>query len=110
MRHEQVDMGFSTADADDVRLSFDGADVLLECVDWQEAPQKCAFKEVLACRWGQHLGLDLPRDDCSYQIHDSDWLIREAKLAAVDQSAFAHYTLCFNAWGVFEVLARKKNV
>lgn len=110
MRHKQVDLGFSTADAKDVRLSFDGADLLLECVDWREAPQECAFKDVLAYRWGQHLGLDLPRDDCSYEIHDSDWLSREAQLAAVTQSAFAHYTICFNACGVLEVLAKRKQV
>ncbi len=110
MRYEQVDLGFSTADADDVRISFDGADLLLEFVDWREAPQACAFDAVLACRWAQHLGLDLPRDDCSYEVHDSDWLSCEAKPAAVDQAAFVHYILCFNAWGVLEVLAKKKLV
>lgn len=105
MRYVDVNLGFTTADAESVQLEFDGCDLTLRCIDWQEKPVRHEFREVLAYRWGQDQGAEGIRDDCAYEVEGSPWLAREAELAAAPPEAYAHYKLCFNACGVLDVLA-----
>ncbi len=100
------DLGFSTADAEDVRLDFDGADLQLRFVDWRERPVIHRFHDVLAYRWGLDIDPDL-RDDQVYEIVDSPWLEREAELAEEPRESYLHLKLAFNAQGVLDVLARR---
>jgi hypothetical protein len=105
--YDRVDLGFTTADAEQVKLDFDGSDLILHCIDWEEEPVRHTFRGVLAYCWGQHLGTTQVRDDEAYEVRNSPWLVREAKLASVDADSYAHYKVCFNACGVLDVLALK---
>ncbi len=106
MQIKTIDFGFSTADAEDVVLHFNGSDLLLQFTDWKEQPQEWTFKNVLAYQWGQTSEIDLPENDCTYEIHGSDWLVRETREAGSGGAAkTAHYALCFNACGILEVIA-----
>ncbi len=102
----QVDIGVHTADAEDVAVQFSSGDLVLTCVDWQEQPRRTVFVDVLAFRW-QEFDEEGIRDDVVYEVHDSDWLARQAKLQAVEVEAYVHYKLCFNACGTLDVLCRR---
>ncbi len=107
MKYMAVNLGFSTADAESVRIEFDGSDLALSFVDWQERRIRHTFRDVLAHRWGQDLDAEGISDDQVYEVQDSPWLGQEAHLGAVDQAAYVHYKLCFNACGVLDVLAHR---
>lgn len=105
MQITTIDFGFSTADAEDVKLRFDGSDLFLHFTDWRGQLQERTFKDVLAYRWGQTSEIDLPRDDCTYEVHGSDWLVRETReVENRGPTRTSHYALCFNACGILEVL------
>ena len=109
MEYTDLSLGFSTADAEDVQLEFDGSDLVLTCLDWQENRVRYSFRDVLAYRWGQDVEVEGLRDDQAYEILESPWLEREAALAAVDCREYGHYKLCFNGCGVLDVLSRKED-
>jgi len=104
-----VHLGFSTADAEDVQLQFDGSDVTLEFRDWSDQDVKVVFREVLGFRWSQWQDEVAPRDDESYEVLGSEWLQREFDIGGtgVVRQDFAHYRLCFSACGVLDVLSRR---
>lgn len=106
MQYVQCPLGFSTADAEQVRLRFDQSDLILSFRDWQEIEREFTFKEVLAFRW-QEFDESNIRDDTTYEVLDSPWLTRQAKLQVVAPAEFAHYAICFNACGVLDVLCRR---
>jgi hypothetical protein len=105
MRCIEVHLGISTADAEDVDIHFDGGDLILSFVDWQEVPRQLIFREVLAFRW-QDFDETSIHDDTTYEVLESEWLAQQADLqgvkAAVDN--YAHYKLCFNAMGMLDVV------
>jgi len=101
-----VDIGVHTADAEDVALQFSSGDLILTFVDWQEQPRRAVFPDVLAFRWQEFDENDI-RDDVVYEVTDSDWLARQAKLQAVKAEGYVHYKLCFNACGTLDVLCRR---
>ncbi|XAL99352.1 hypothetical protein OT109_17450 [Phycisphaeraceae bacterium D3-23] len=108
MKHLQVDLGFSTADAERVQLSFDGSDVQLTFVDWQEVPRDHSFLEVLGFSWSEELDDSSIRDDVVYEVVDSPWLASQLELNAIDDPySYVHYKLCFNACGVLDVLCKR---
>ena len=107
MNYRQVDLGFSTADGEQMRLAFDGADLTLSFHDWRGQPVAAVFRDVLAFRWGQEVSADVPRDDIAYEILGSPELGRELQLNGLtDAVGYAHYKLCFNACGVLDVMCR----
>lgn len=95
-----------TADAEQPRFEFGQGRVDLDFVDWQENPVKVRFEDVVAVRW-QDAGSGGPeeRDDCVYEIVDSEWLglHLEQQVAEPDHR---HVRLCFNACGVFDVICK----
>ena len=109
MDYKVVNLGFSTADAQDVSISFDGSDLTLTCVNWHGEPVKHVFNDALAYRWGQDLGSKEVHDDETYEVQNSQWLLQEAPLIGVDPSAYVHLKLCFNARGVLDVLSRRSD-
>lgn len=106
MEFRSIDLGFATADAEAVQLQFDGANLVLEFVDWREQSVRRVFEGVLAFRWGEDT-CGAPRDDMSFEVESSEWLRREAQLQSVRVDDHAHYKLCFNAAGVLDVLAAR---
>jgi hypothetical protein len=106
MTFVQVDIGVHTADAEDVAVQFSSGDFVLTFVDWQEQPRRKVFGDVLAFRW-QEFDEEGIRDDVVYEVRDSDWLARQARLQAVEAEGYAHYKLCFNACGTLDVLCRR---
>ena len=81
-------------------------DLALTFVDWQEQPRRAAFADVLAFRWQEFDERDI-RDDVVYEVTDSEWLARQAKLQAVEAEGYVHFKLCFNACGTLNVLCRR---
>ncbi len=107
LRLEITDLGFSTADAERVRLQFDGGDLTLDFVDWREAPVSVVFREAIGFRWNDEVEWqDGVRDDGAYVVCGSSWLGSQARLCGEDSGAFRHLKLCFNACGVLDVLCR----
>jgi hypothetical protein len=104
----EVYLGISTADAEGVEMHFDGGDLVLSFMDWQEVPRQLIFREVLAFRW-QDFDETGIRDDTTYEVLESEWLAQQADLQGVnaDLGNYAHYKLCFNAIGILDVLARR---
>jgi hypothetical protein len=101
----EVNLGISTADAADVDVHFDGSDLVLSFVDWQEVPRQLIFRDVLAFRW-QDLDETGIRDDTTYEVLESEWLAQQADLQGVKAAVenYAHYKLCFNAVGILDVV------
>jgi hypothetical protein len=105
MRCVEIDLGISTADADDVDVHFDSSDLVLSFIDWQEVHRQLVFHNVLAFRW-QDFDETGIRDDTTYVVLESEWLAQQADLQRVKAAVenYAHYKLCFNAVGVLDVL------
>src|SRR5262245_19326761 len=104
MIYRSVNLGFSTADAEDVTLAFDRTELHLIFRDWREETVEHTFKDVLAFKWDGELSIDTIRDDTCYEVIDSSWLEEQARLQGENQTRFTHYKLCFNACGVLDVL------
>lgn len=96
-----------TADAEHPRFIFDLGRVVLDFVDGQENPVKVVFDDVVAVRWqdAESTGPQ-DRDDCAYEILDSEWLGLHLTQKAAD-SDHRHLRLCFNACGVFDVICKR---
>jgi hypothetical protein len=76
--------------------------------DWREKLQQLVFHDVAAYSWDDGDAAVDPRhrDDCSYLVLDSPWLVRHRAVGPVDPSKeLRHFKLCFNAAGVIQVLA-----
>jgi hypothetical protein len=107
MKYIEAALGIHTADAEQVSVQFSAGDLHLSYVDWQEQPRSATFQDVLGFRWQELDDADVPRDDTTFEVVDSPWLNQQAKLQAARAEDYAHYTLCFNACGVLDVLARR---
>ncbi|MCP4447968.1 MAG: hypothetical protein GY811_21925 [Myxococcales bacterium] len=96
----------STADAEQPRFTFEQGRVELDYVDWQDKPVKIVFDDAAAVRW-QDADLAGPqeRDDCAYEILDSEWLSIHLDQNAAEPE-HRHLRLCFNACGVFDVICK----
>jgi hypothetical protein len=104
----ETDLGISTADAEQIQLQFVNGELSLTFVDWQEHERKLVFQDVIAFKWQE---LDLSefdiRDDTTYEVIDSVWLLRQAQLSEATTDQYAHYKLCFNAHGSLEVISKR---
>jgi hypothetical protein len=103
-----TDFKFSVADGEAVTLSFDGGDLILDFKDWREQSAQHRFVEVLAFRWAACPTVATPRDDSTYEVRDSAWLLDELKSEGYSApEEFVHHILCFNAAKVLEVISRR---
>ncbi len=104
----EANLGVSTADADQIQLQFVKGDLSLTFLDWQEHQRKLVFQEVIAFKWQE---LDLSefdiRDDTTYEVIDSVWLLRHSQLSEATTDQYAHYKLCFNAHGSLDVISKR---
>lgn len=79
MQTTQANLGIATADAENVAVQFIKPNLILTFIDWREELCKLVFNEVLAFRWQEFDEQDL-RDDETYEVVDSEWLKRQARL------------------------------
>lgn len=103
----KIDPGFSTADAEYPEIKQEDGDLTLRFKDWQENTVEVFFGEAIAFKWQMAESLLAnERDDCSYEIEESEWLELHRKQGEFGPSEdFKHYKFNFNAIGQFEVLA-----
>ena len=100
-----ADVNFSTADAEVPKITFgDSGNLSLEFRDWRGEIVRLKFKEVLGFKWDEcdiHQG---EKNDVTYEIINSRWLLRCLKENNMVSDEHRHYKLCFNASGNFDVL------
>jgi len=102
---------FSVADGEDVDLSFSDGDIVLTFVDLQEKRVEHRFSEVLAFRWSARPTTETPRDDSTFEVTESSWLLEEVRLEGYAKPEdFVHHVLCFNASKVLEVMPTSHHV
>ena len=104
--------GFSTADAESVSLSLCKRNGILEFIDWHEQPIKVMLVDTIALKWQEadSFGSE-DRDDMSYEIMDSVWLMEHISQHIIDPGkGYRHFKLCFNAAGILEILCREMKV
>ena len=107
-----LEPAFSVSDAEYPQFALRDGRLVLEFVDWQERSVRVRFPNAAGVKW-QELDSRGPedRDDSVYEIVDSSWL---AEYLANDATTLAeglrHFRLCFNAWGVLDVLAASMEI
>lgn len=100
---------FTTADAENPKFEYDDRILILEFTNWFEKKIKVKFYEVVAVKW-QEADSKGPEDrnDRSYEILNSNWLNEHLAQKMMEaEENHKHFKLCFNACGVFEVIAIK---
>jgi hypothetical protein len=103
-----ADLGFSVADGEAVTLSFEAGDLILRFKDWREQNIEHRFVEALAFRWAARPTVAAPRDDSTYEVRGSVWLLDELESEGYSGSEeFVHRVLRFNAAKVLEVISRR---
>jgi hypothetical protein len=103
-----ADLGFSVADGGAIALSFEAGDLVLRFKDWPEQTIRHRFVEALAFRWAARSTVATPRDDSTYEVEGSAWLLDELKSEGYPApEQFVHHVLCFNAAKVLEVISRR---
>ena len=107
MTYEPCNLGFSTADGEDVRLSFSRGDLRLEFRDWQEKAIAVRFEEAIRFSWTDDLDDAIGTDIC-YLVHDSPWTVTEPK--EYGDTVFCHYKLCFNQCGTLDVVCAATSI
>jgi len=98
---------FAVADAENPKFSYTGDELYLSFVDWHEEEVRVVFKNCVAVKW-QNADSTGPedRDDCTYEIHNSEWLKLHLDQRMIEPNEkHRHFKLCFNAAGVLEVIA-----
>ena len=107
---EITNLGFSVADAEDIKFEFDGADLFLKFKDWQEKPITIKCENTLGFRF-QNAEYELSqseRFDSCHIVKNSDWVKEHIEQGeAWDGENWFHYKLNFNAAGIVEVLCSK---
>ena len=108
---EIVDLGFSVADAEEPKIEYEEASLLLSFTDWKEERMKVRFHDVSAFRWQEaeyYVDQENERFDSCHIISNSNWLkTHEKQSELVAPSGSKHYKLNFNASGVFEIICTR---
>lgn len=98
---------FSVADGENPKFDYTGDELYLSFIDWHEEEVRVLFKDCVAVKW-QNADSTGPedRDDCTYEIQNSEWLKLHLDQRMVEpEEKHRHFKLCFNAAGVLEVIA-----
>jgi|SRR6056297_2518055 len=92
---EQIDPGFTTADADYPTMSYDGGDLQLRFVDWQERPVLVTFHDVSRFEWS-----DKPDDYFDGEPYDGTCTVQQSGwIPCITGRDCQHFRLNFNACG-----------
>lgn len=103
---QEVDLGIPSADAERVQLSLVCGDLFLSFIDWNESFRQYKFTDVLEFKW-QAFDLGDARDDVSYLVLNSKWLLTQAALQSEKVNEFNHFKICFNTLGMLDVLCKQ---
>ena len=105
-RFEPLHAGFSTADAEDLEISFRNDQLIVSFRDWQNQSVLIAFSETAAFLWTSELDPDGFRADAASVVIESTWLEEQANCGnSLIKRSCKHFRLGFNAVGVLNVLA-----
>jgi len=90
---EVIDPGFSTADADQPSINYEGGNLHLTFLDWRERTVRVTFRDVSRFEWSDEPDdyFDGEPSDGTSVVRKSEWIPR---VAARDSQ---HYRLNFNA-------------
>jgi hypothetical protein len=105
-----VDLGFSVADGENIKVSYENQALRVSFVDWQEKPITFLCHDTVAFRWqeAEYILSDKERDDSPYKIIDSAWLrLHEEQSMTWEGPTFHHYKLNFNAAGILEMICSR---
>ena len=112
MEFRQVDLGFSTSDAERVEFAYRENELHLSFLDWRYNRCLVVFDDVFAQCWRVesewYPGI---RDDTTYLVQNSELVQRLIECGAVNRAdELTHYALCFNAEGMLEIVCRAVRV
>jgi hypothetical protein len=108
--YRELSFGFSTADAERPEIDFRDGELVVRFVNWREEAVTIRFPFAVAFRWQSDATLPPNvRDDQSYEILDSQWLVELKQLGATEPQ-HCHYKLCFNAAGILDVISKALEV
>ncbi len=103
--YQTVDLGFSTADGEDISFQFKRGDIEFTFVDWREQVVRFTASDVRAFSWLEECDVPELRDDTTYEVKHSTIVSSYRKWnLIVPHEEYKHYKLCFNAAGVFDVV------
>jgi hypothetical protein len=106
-KYEPVDLGFSTADGERPELRFVNGDIKFSFVDWREELVRFTASDVRAFSWVEVSDVPEIRDDCCYEVYDSDLIQKYRSLNLISaEPAYRHLKLCFNAAGVLDIVCK----
>jgi hypothetical protein len=90
-RYEELKVGFSTADVQDVCVSFTDRTLAVEFADWQGKKTNLVFRNVAGFKWDDtsFQSIDVSPDR-AYRVLNSDWLSTFSCTAG-----FTHFALGF---------------
>lgn len=103
--YRELAAGFSTADAENPSLDYRNGDLVLCFCNWRDEQVAVRFPNTIAFHWQEEAILpDSVRNDQSYEVVRSSWLVDLTDLGAAD-TRHRHYKLCFNVAGVLDVVS-----
>jgi hypothetical protein len=101
---EPLDLGVSIADAERIALDYDGNDLSLSFIDWQEVPRRVRFSDAVAFKWQRAEDVrEGERFDGAHTVNGSNWLAQHRRQSEAGDE-HRHLKLNFNAAGVLEVI------
>ena len=97
---------FSTADIEDIDYEFEGSDLIMRIVDWQEILYELRFRDVQFLK--EHTTVDEEKFsvDSPHEILDSEKIRQQG----LDPAVFHHHMLCFNPWGAVEIISAQLEI
>jgi hypothetical protein len=105
-----VDLGFSVADGDRIKVAYENQALRVSFVDWQEKPVSFSCHDTIAFRWqeAEYTLSQNERYDSSHEIINSVWLRQhEDQNMTWGGLTFHHYKLNFNAAGILEMICSR---
>lgn len=102
---------FSTTDAENIEVFFFGVtDLVVKFEDYQNESWRIKFSEVVSFSWNlEELIYPEIDDEFVYEVKESA-LISHYKLKGEPTEKLKHYKLCFNAYGILDVVFEEMKV
>jgi hypothetical protein len=105
--YEDLETNFSTADAEDPTIRYDGSELIVEFTDWRERQVKLQFSGCIMFSWAEIDPEFNQAPDRIYRVTDSKWMSMES----AKSESLVHWKLCFNAsYFALDVLANEMSL
>ena len=106
-KYTPIELGFSTADGERIELQFVGGEIRFSFADWRGQIIRFAISDVRAFSWLEELDVPEIRNDCIYEVLESDLIEKYCAWNAISRDdGYRHFKFCFNAAGIFDVLCK----